>query len=447
MMSSFAALRNNFSFFHIGLFASLLFLGLSDNTSFSFLAIPAFVILLGFFVCLDEVKQFYILVALIPFYDNLRIASIGIGFLLLLISSIKIIKKYGSTKVTALSVCALVFVLLNQFFNDFFTVTIGTFVNDIFKLLYFCVFLLFFPIERINRNYIISIFLISLILVQIVIIYHFGGNLAVIALDEEMVRLGEISDDGHRNSLGGAMGFPIYTILIITTLLYKVFNRGKYSFAYLVIILTEIIVTFFTVSKVYILGLAIVCMLLFVYLLNNLKVLLKFIPVFVLLFLAFAYYEAKYSYIEEMIVSKYTNRISGSDDVSTGRFDIYKSCLEYLSSDITSLLSGDGIKGYLAVGSSIGAKFEMSAHNLYLDGIMSFGVLGFLSLFYLYWKCINRICRSHSVAKTNILLLMPIIAYLVMVNTGGSFSSFKTYIYILYLSIYSFYLPKCSNYR
>jgi O-antigen ligase len=135
-----------------------------------------------------------------------------------------------------------------------------------------------------------------------------------------------------------------------------------------------------------------------------------------------------------MVLDKFAARNS-SDDISTGRFDIYLSCINYLKDNLKGLFLGEGIEGYLQIGKNSNLYFQISAHNLYLDALMSFGIIGCTAIFVSYKYYISKINRGK---KMNLTLLMPFIVYLVMVNTGGSFGDYKTYMYLLYFPVYSF---------
>ena len=75
------------------------------------------------------------------------------------------------------------------------------------------------------------------------------------------------------------------------------------------------------------------------------------------------------------------------------------------------------------------------AHNIYLDALMSWGIIGFscLLIIILYMVRNNFVIKQ---VKKNVFLLLPASIYFVATLTEGSFNYANTYIYILFVLSY-----------
>ena len=95
-----------------------------------------------------------------------------------------------------------------------------------------------------------------------------GGSLEALVYTSYAgeMRLGEAdTDEGQKNQLDGAMGFPIYTLTIVSLLIQMLMTRRFRLWQKalcLALIVGLFFITFLTVSRVYILGLATMALLL-----------------------------------------------------------------------------------------------------------------------------------------------------------------------------------------
>ena len=259
------------------------------------------------------------------------------------------------------------------------------------------------------------------------------GFLVQSAMDN--LRMGDADMDKYASdTLDGAMGFPIHTILMMSLSLPFFINKGIRVLSKVLlslILLVFFLVTFLTTSKVYLLGLATfgICLLLHIVKGKN-RIAIIFIIILFFLILS------TQSWFFDLVYERYAYRIEDTDtDVTSGRTDIYKSCIDYLSDNFLALLFGSSYDGYLEIGRLLNKDFKMSAHNIILDGLMSFGLYG-CSLLLISVKQLNKKARLYIKSKASLLGWLPIICWFVMCQTNTTFYLAKTYPLIPFLVIH-----------
>lgn len=391
------------------------------------------VVLLG-----DEMAVLYLLIALCPFYASLKIGGLGMGFVIPLLVLFKLIKKKSDTWSPVLGFMALVFLLI-WFLHEVQFVTLA---SAIFRVLVpACVFL-FICKERFDNYdgyFAMWIVVLTLLIAMISIFMVQGGSLDALIYASRVgdMRLGEADvDDGQKNQLGGAMGFPIYTIIIITLFLQMLMTHSFKLWQKLSIIVLGIalfFVTFLTVSRVYILGLSTLLLLLFMHMLmsKSIKTIIGLVMGVIIIYILASVYLPEYM---DGIFDSYTTRqIGDSSNGGTGiRGAIYEDCLSYLGEDVECLLIGKGSSSYPLYGAKIHRLFSFSAHNMILDSLMSFGVLGSIILMSLYIHLYKRE-RLRTNIRWSVFRIMPLVCYFMMNMTSSPFLSDKAYPMLLFL--------------
>lgn len=425
------------------LFIIVIILGTSQLQNMQFI-IPIAVILFAFLVCTQSaIEDFYCYVCLIPYLSIFSINGIGVTFLFFLISSIKLLISNRENVKNQYIIVALTIILMIESSNDLLNCSFGETLSPISYILYFAFFILFAPLKKINSSKVTAFFIIGLITVQIFAIMQVGGITELIltnSTDIENLRLGEVdTEKNYGNQLGGAMGFPIYSILLIC-IAYRfiITNKNKiYKILITSFVVLEILITLFTLSRVFILGLSTFFICVIISLRQSKTSLLGLFSFIIIVAITYLYVANS----GDFLIERYQQR--GQGDISTGRFQIYSDSVEYLFNNIRALLVGDGIIGYRRVGESLSKQFSMSAHNLYLDIIMSLGIIGFICLFSIL-KGLFKKAKEQIKGKATIITAMPFICYAIMRNTGGSIIDANQYIYFLVLTIYIYSLKEFS---
>ena len=371
-----------------------------------------------------EEEVFYLFIAIVPFQSYIALWGRS-AFPLLLI--VLLVKKFikNNLKISKQVLFPIFVILIITLFNEF---TLSGFWN----IVSWCSFAIMVVLlaERLNVE-IINVW-------WIIINFYFGILAAIYAnigavsfVDSEIERLGS-----EYISLGGAMGIPLY-ILLITSMLLVVFihntlRRKQKCFVILNIVFLNAI-ALLSISRAYLLGIATIigCMLLGLFTKKGGAVArLVIIVAVIALLVVWLNYDELLLIIQRF---QYRFEVHVGDD---GRTDIWFSCIEYLGTHIKTFLFGDGILSYQNINSEY-AYYQYTAHNIYLDCLMAFGMIGtvcILQFFVSFWKK----CKKRLRGKADIISFMPFLTLSVYYVTSGSFRYFKTWIYYL-IVIYFIY--------
>ena len=212
------------------------------------------------------------------------------------------------------------------------------------------------------------------------------------------------------------------------------------NYLYIFIIITFSLLTY---SKMFIIGLAIIGILMFNYIVqknfkNGVKLsnLLKVGTMIALI--TYAIFVLILNNLDNEVLLNYGIRFA-SKDLFTGRFDVYDYFFKFLSSNVLYMLFGIGFANY-----DIPWGAGKHAHNIYLECILLFGIIVFLLVFILI---ILKIFKNFKKNKT-LLLYIPLIIYLI---TGFSLhsmlSNYFFFIMVLILNIFEddYYIGKINN--
>lgn len=404
--------------------SSTIAVSIAQNLAMGGIGILAFLILTG-----NTTDDFYTYIALIPYASLVTLDNKNILFVFLLVSVLKLIISNLKSMLTLGSFIAIIIILLTECIHDFGNVTIGHFIYLLSFLLYFIIFTSYYNFKGYDNRRAMFVLVSSLFSAIVITIFISGGNLASFVNSTDVnYRFGE-----EARNLGGAMGIPIYSLIIISILLFQLIMKKNNLFKKILFVGIILFVTFIAIltgSRSFFLGASILflCLALSVFLKKPTKI--KSV-LFVLIICG-----TVYLFINPTFIDSFYNKLEmrGSVDISTGRFDIYIDSINYLSSNFSALLFGEGALNYVNIGKEKGYLFSMMAHNIFLDGLMSWGIVGFGSFILLTLKYAKR-CRDFFKVKTNILKIMPLIVLLTCYLTAGTFNYFNIYIYFLILII------------
>lgn len=386
----------------------------------------------------DNISVLYLLIALCPFYSSLRIGDLYAGFVIPLFVLVKLFIK-PSTKYASGMEMFWAFFLLVWFFHDFQFIT---FANALFRLFVpACIFVYICrqKLDEYDGYFAIWIVIATTLISMICIFMVQGGSLDTFlyASYAGEYRLGEADvDDGQKNQLGGAMGFPIYTIIIVSLSLQMLMTRQFKLWEKVLLIGLNIVlffVTFLTISRVYILGLSTLVILLFLHMIKsrNLKTILGLSFGLIIVYIIASVYLPEY--MDGIFNSYLARQSNNSDHEGTGiRGAIYEDCIKYLTEDVECFLIGKGSSAYPLYGAKIHRLFSWSAHNIILDALMAFGIIGTIILISLYMHLYKRE-KNRTGLKWTVFRIMPFACYFMMNMTATPFLLDKTYPMLLFL--------------
>ena len=394
--------------------------------NFVSVTIAAFIILTG-----SIESDFYLLIALTPFYKALIIGNYGVGFIFPILGLLKLF--FARRVKFNIGILLLIDVVIIFVLHDYDETSIGKILGLVPFLMYAGFYCYLIDLKKYDYKFALLVLLSSIIVVQVSIFIVQGGNIDVF-YEDVGTRLGSgNADSDQRNLLGGAMGFPIYSMIVISSIVVFLKNvkiNIGLKIALFSILLLEFFITFFTISKVYLLGLFCFVVILSFYFIfgSSLSKFFKFILsafVFVISFLFF--FE---NHIEHFI-STYEYRTIYAIDASSGRNEIYKSVIDYLSEHPVAFLLGEGRWGYQNIGEQNNLPFLMTAHNIVLDGIMIYGLFGLIVIVMAYSNLLRRAPYKH----IDLLNASPFICWFMMNMTASSFIVEKNYIIVMPLLI------------
>ena len=385
---------------------------------------PLAVIFLLIFLLGGNYKDnFGLLVMLIPFNNTLILMGVSIRGIFYFIAAIKIIA-FTKKKAVGILLCPMYILLVIEAINDFYYADAFSMFNNVSAILYFSVFILYKIYSEIDIYKLCNKFIISC-LIALTYSLIAGGGIQAYNNTIDYYRFGQES-----TSLGGAMGIPIYTGLIIAIALERIYKQYGNQWINILLVSFCLLLGIMTVSRNFLLILGVI--ILFV-VIENLQ--LKTLKVLGIQLLGIGAIFILYFKFQDLILNlimKFTVRIGGGE---SARLEIYKECINYLLSNIKALLIGEGSIGYTIIGQQNGYGFSAMAHNIYLDALMSWGIIGFSCLFIIVLYMIRNNFMIKQVKK-NIFLLLPASIYFVATLTEGSFNYANTYIYILFVLSY-----------
>ena len=175
----------------------------------------------------DKMATLYLMIALIPFYDSLNINGVSAGFVIPLLAIGKQLSSPSRNEKSQLVFFMILFLSV-WFFHD---IQYQTFAMTVFSLLVPCfVFLLVLPKDwhEYDGYYAMWLVIVTTLIAMVCVFMVQGGSLEALVYTGYAgeMRLGEAdTDEGQKNQLDGAMGFPIYTLTIVSLLIQMLMTR------------------------------------------------------------------------------------------------------------------------------------------------------------------------------------------------------------------------------
>ena len=420
---------------------ALITISLSYLWQMPILSYISIAIVLGMMLMESAVQDFYLLLSIAVPMNGFKLSGIGLSFIFLTISIIKLLMK-GQRNLTLSPILTIMgfIVIFLTFIHEASYVTIGTTINSVILITYFIVLLTYLPVQKLNIRYCTLLFFTSLIITQIFAILV-TGNLAELGDASNIFRLGQKSEEFESYDIfGGSMGFPVRTVLLICMSIS--FFVGKYSkiiktsLAGIVVIL--VIITFLTISKVYLLGLGTLVVSLF-FVAKSSKARLNIIGYLILMLVLGFVLLPQLPYDVDDIVDAFIFRIGDSRDaeaLTTHRSVIYADVITYLTNNFSCLFFGAGKEAYPEIGKMESLAFYMEAHNIILDCIMAYGIVGLALIIALCHSVIVRVRIMNRKYQLSMLGALPLICWFMMSQTNSAFSVFHTYLWLPFLVLF-----------
>ena len=397
-------------------------------------ALVAFVLTVFTVLRGSGIQAFYTLLGTCFFSGVYNISGIGVYFLVTILCCVKLLaNRATNANVLLLGIALTVLCAL----HDLPYHTTGIVIIDVIMLLSLSVIFSNKDWHDYDHRYASGLFLVSLIIVQVGAVLLTGDLTQLSDGSIEVVRMGEGDvEGGMNNNLGGAMGFPITTLLFVTCSLPLLIGKRLNPFRKVVlgaVVIALLVATFFTTSKVYLLGLLVflICVIIEFFAKSGKT------KIWLIMILLGAIIVLNELGIYELLLGRYMARIIGVD-ISTNRFEIYESCFSYLGEHPLALLFGEG-RAYSEIGRINGYAFSMTAHNIILDIIMAYGSIGLIIILHSSKRFISTLSTNLELGKSGLLGYMPLICWFVMCQTNTPFSLPKTFVLIPFMLLHSKY--------
>lgn len=411
---------------------SMILAGLSiwlENQQLSYAAIAV----ISFLILSSDINvAFYTILATVFMWDAVKVNGVLMGFFF---SFLFICKSFMNKRnnLERNSIILLVLFVIIFFLNDLIRCTFSNIINDMMRLLLLFACLKAIKIESYNHRYAVFLMITALIITQ-VFAFLVTGIESILDTSVSYYRIGE-SEDDEMNVFGGAMEFPIFSIIIMTISL--PYLTGNYlsllkKIGLSLVVLITFMAAMFSASRVFLLGLFVMCCMLFFSYPSKRKILIMLGIVVALIIVVMN------TDIVQLAIMRYTFRQENlSDDLSNGRQEIWMSIVDFLLYNPHRLLIGCGYRGYLLLGSEERLPFAGSAHNIILDGIMAYGLFG-ISVMMMTLEDLRK--RLKHVWKSNVSILssMPFVCWFAMCMTNSTFLIYKTFVLIPFFLLHAY---------
>lgn len=360
----------------------------------------------------------YLYALLIPFYFLLVVQDRNITFIFLLISTVKILFTYHKRTISLVLLSLGMSLLGIEIFNDFMRVPIGEFAYVISGLLFFIVVLVYNKVLNIDIKKLHKSAMIGYLMAIITTLFYAYINNQLFDL-----RLGT-----DLEIIGGAMGIPVYSILLIIYIYTSLISSSRFKIFNSIFLVLVVLVGFLTYSRSFLLGLIPVVIIMFFNLMSlskKTKIIILLLPVIIIT----TYFLRDYLL---QAIRNINLRNEQLEDFSSGRIDIYKSVIVYQFNSIRSMFFGLGIKNYSLIGETHNYEFRALAHNIILDIWISIGLVGFFLFFLFVYLSISK----SKPTKDKFMMYLPALSLFFIYQTAGTLSLIYTYVYIILYLIY-----------
>lgn len=399
----------------------------TNNTIF--LTVGVF-LAIGYSIFATIGNVFSLLCGLSMFEAVFSIQGDNAWFIILLILVAKIIIS-NNMRINAMALCSCLLLCCMEFVLDSSGAGFGQIIVNVSCIIF--VVMSFSNISKINARIYDIIFALTVAFLGVayyVIIMEggIGQYMSSFMSSAYAYRFGH----NYGETVGGAMAIPLYASLIVSCIItyfllgkkiritHKVFGIISMSIA--------LVVGAMTVSRSFYLCL-IMTFLLFLLFRSKGRELSKLGIIFVALIIIAIVFFTQSDIVNKLLESLQLRMDAGVEEGTGGRTDIWESCIAYLLNNPIRLLFGSGATNYKLIGEAQNEIFSAGAHNLILDLIMSWGLLGTGLLMNVFISTVKNIKNSGTVFYKH--SLIPLFTYIVFSLTALRCCSMKTWIFLL----------------
>lgn len=216
------------------------------------------------------------------------------------------------------------------------------------------------------------------------------------------------------NTLGKYCAFVIASILTLNT-----FGKIKLNIWYIFVLAMVAIVGLLTLSRTFLLVVALVMIIyLFTNVLGNKSVLSLFAFIIVISIFCIILYS------NQSLYDSLYHRIFETDDISGSRLLIYSQYAAILFSHVSIFLFGVGMQNYVEKFSRLDTLISQSTHNVLLEVLSSWGIVGLLIIVILFSLIIVQSKVTNLKISKRIIILLPFFVVIISALFGQFFISY-----------------------
>lgn len=382
-------------------------------------------------------NAFIVVLSLISLNNFFIINNTSVRGLIYLIPAIKILYSFCKTKSFKCTdikfIICFFLICLTEIYNELLVGKVFSLINILCGILFFFTYLIYFSRdENCKRIDSIEKFIILGCLFPLIIMIIKGGGIFSYNNDISYYRFGQES-----LLLGGPMGAVIYSSVIIGFSIKNILINNRRLFN-IILLLFSTILGFLTISRTFLVICIAICIVLLIYLIfdkrvkQNIKYLLnnsntKYVLLTGLVIFVF-FVLFNFNFIEN-VIGKFLARTTNI--LNDPRIEIAKESIIYLIKNPIHFFIGFGNAGYQYLGELYNLSFSMYTHNIYLDVLMSWGMIGMIALIYSLYLFLKGKIKSSLISLLPYTL--PLIAFLVNGLFGGTFNYLYNYALLLFL--------------
>ncbi|MBP3308780.1 MAG: O-antigen ligase family protein [Clostridia bacterium] len=373
---------------------------------------------------------FLLMCGISMFESAFTIQGSNAWFALLVILVIRIIYK-SNFKFKSFAFAGCLFLFALELLLDFFNGSMGQLLVNLVVVVF--VFCIFSNLDKIDvKPFSITCSLsLSFLCVLYYLISMYGGI-------DKFISVFMTSNDAYRfgleygGSVGGSMAIPLYSAMIISCgLVYLIVEKSKHFFQMLFVAASSFIAMFFgaiTISRSFFLCMIVLLMFLLVFKgKNSGSTRNKFILITIIVFSLLIF--SQLDIFDKIFVDLGSRLNYEISPESGGRLSIWLACFDFLFSNPICLIFGIGATNYMNIALEYNLGFSAGAHNLLLDLIMSWGIVGAALIVCL---CVFGLKRVLSPKCQRLMhAFLPLLVYLTFSMTALRCNNLKTWIFLL----------------
>lgn len=400
---------------------------IDDNETLMTIAVA---LTIGYCLMAKTENIFYVLCGMTMFENVFKIGGDIVWFVPLLILAFKLLSK-DRFRFNLGAGCSLLLIFIFELLLDFSNGSMGQLLVNLVTIIF--VFIVFQKISILKLNAFSIVF--ALLAAFSAVIYYllsmYGGIGEFIS---SFMSAAYAYRFGHSygETVGGAMAIPLYTTMLISCGLTCYLKVNKLSIFQKALILVAVVISIvfgaMTISRSFYVGLVVTLIAILLFKSSNkksVKGIILFFAFAIVIFLIFT----KSDIINKIFSNLQLRLGNGMEKGSEGRIDIWLSCIGYLLEHPLKLLFGMGASNYIIIGSETGELFAAGAHNLFIDFLMSWGVIGTVVLITFLIGVYKR--QKNNKANFSSQSLIPLITYIFFAMTALRSCSLKTWMFFL----------------